>query len=498
VLDSAGDEHSKRESGAASARRFRLHIEQSEVLMRRLGSCLLTAVALLSGVGLMRLSTAADRPAAAPAGVRKPAEELCGAGSCAAAACHNANGARGSKGSEYTTWVTDDPHARAVEVLYGEKSLQIEKRRKRTPRVEAEHPESDPLCLNCHVMPGIRALDQSQTGGPPQRETFALGDGVSCEACHGAAGGWLTQHYTADWRARTPEQKSAEGLRSTKNLRVQVEVCVRCHVGEGNIDVNHDLIAAGHPRLNFEYAAYLANLPKHWDDKKDKADHPDFEARAWAIGQVVSAQASLELLAHRSNPLNKRQRWPEFAEYDCFACHHDLAPESWRSQPQYVKRRLWVPAWNTWYVSPALDSLAKAQAEGQADALTKQLGDLRTAMGFFSSDRANASKGAGAAAKSLAGWLQALEKTQFDPERLKPLTATIEAGWDRDLHECTWDQAVQYYLALAAMRQALLDRQTPLTRATQREYLIDLRCKLGFPCDYDSPRGLDPVTLPKK
>jgi hypothetical protein len=462
-----------------------------------MGCCLLTAVLVLSGVRQIRLSTAADRPAAAPAGVRKPAEELCGAGSCAAAACHNANGARGSKGSEYTTWVIDDPHARAVEVLYDAKSLQIEKRRKRPPGVEADHPESDPLCLNCHVLPGIKAY-RSQSHEFSRRETFSLDDGVSCEACHGEAGGWLTEHYTKGWREKSAKEKEAQGMRNTKDLRVRAEVCVRCHVGEGDIDVNHDLIAAGHPRLNFEYAAFLANLPKHWDHKKDKADHPDFEARAWAIGQVVSARASLELLAHRSGAANKRQRWPEFAEYDCFSCHHDLAPESWRSRPEYVKRRAWVPAWNTWYISPALDALGKAQAEGQANALTKQLTDLRTAMGFFSSNRADASERAGAVAKSLAAWLQALEKTQFDPERLKLLTATVEAGWDRDLHECNWDQAVQYYLALAAMRQALSDRELPLTRATQREYLTDLRCELSFPCEYDSPRGLDPATLPKK
>ena len=184
----------------------------------------------------------------------------CAAGSCAAAACHNGNGAKGDRGSEYTTWVLHDPHSRAFEVLYGKKSLQIEKNRQRPPGVKEDHPESDPLCLNCHVQPGIEAL--ADNGGRlPRRKAFALEDGVGCEACHGAAGGWLTQHYTAAWRARTPAEKEAAGMANTKDLRVRAETCVRCHVGEGDLDVNHDLIAAGHPRLAFEYAAFQGNMP---------------------------------------------------------------------------------------------------------------------------------------------------------------------------------------------------------------------------------------------
>jgi hypothetical protein len=29
-------------------------------------------------------------------------------------------------------------------------------------------------------------------------------------------------------------------------------------------DVNHDLIAAGHPRLSFELSAFMATMPPHW------------------------------------------------------------------------------------------------------------------------------------------------------------------------------------------------------------------------------------------
>jgi hypothetical protein len=464
--------------------------------MRWLGSCLLAGAAIVAGAPLAWLSHGAEEPAAPPPA--PPQEfELRGAGSCAAAACHNGNGPRGSKGSEYTTWVTHDPHARAVEVLYDKRSQRIEKNRKRPREVDENHPESDPLCLNCHVQPGIETY-LSQTRKLPRRDTFSLDDGVSCEACHGAAGGWLTQHYTDTWRGLKPEEKDAQGMRNTRDLRVRAELCVRCHVGEGDLDVNHDLIAAGHPRLNFEYSAFLANVPKHWNEEKDRAGRRDFEARVWAIGQAVSARVSLELLAHRADPGNRRQRWPEFAEYDCFACHHNLAPKSWRSDPANVRRRLTTPAWNTWYLSPALAALSRAQAEGKPDPLEKQVAEVRTAMSFFASNRADAARAAGEAAQALAKWISGLETTRYDAARVKPLVSALESGIDKDLHECNWDQAMQYYLALAAMRQSLSDQDLPQVPGTRREYLADLRAKLGFPRGYDSPRGLDPATLPKK
>ena len=41
-------------------------------------------------------------------------------------------------------------------------------------------------------------------------------------------------------------------------------------------------------------------------------------------------RASLALFAHRAG--DAEAPWPELSEYDCFACHHDLADPSWRQQ----------------------------------------------------------------------------------------------------------------------------------------------------------------------
>jgi hypothetical protein len=87
-------------------------------------------------------------------------------------------------------------------------------------------------------------------------------DGVGCESCHGASGRWLGPHTTLGWRDRPWPEKAALGMRNTKDLASRARLCAGCHVGDGGSDdlpardVNHDLIAAGHPRLNFELSAY--------------------------------------------------------------------------------------------------------------------------------------------------------------------------------------------------------------------------------------------------
>ncbi len=246
-----------------------------------------------------------------------------GVASCAAAACHNGNGPRGSKGSEYTTWIAHDPHSRAFSVLIEARSRTIEKNYRRLKSVQEAHAEEDALCLKCHVQPGLSSINK--------HERFSTVDGVGCEACHGPAEKWLTRHYQADWKTLSAAETHALGMTDTRNLRTRAEACVGCHVGRGDANVNHDLIAAGHPHCGFEVqAAYLARYPRHWRISDERRRYPDFEARAWEEGQLVSAAAALELLHGRAT--RPGAPWPEFAELECAACHHDLQEPTARPQ----------------------------------------------------------------------------------------------------------------------------------------------------------------------
>jgi hypothetical protein len=75
-------------------------------------------------------------------------------------------------------------------------------------------------------------------------------------------------------------------------------------------------------------------MPRHW---KEAADADAYKpVRTFAVGQLVHLRASLDRLARRV----KGPVWPEYAELDCFACHHSLtrAEDSWRQAQGYENR----------------------------------------------------------------------------------------------------------------------------------------------------------------
>ena len=96
----------------------------------------------------------------------------------------------------------------------------------------------------------------------------------------------------------------------------------------------HEMIAAGHPDLVFELEAFSAAMPRHWKEATDP--DPYAAVRTFAVGQLVHFRSSLDRLARRV----KSPVWPEYAELDCFACHHSLtrAEDSWRQAQGYEHR----------------------------------------------------------------------------------------------------------------------------------------------------------------
>lgn len=258
-----------------------------------------------------------------------------GVASCAASACHGRPDPA-SHGGEWSTWSRRDPHARAYDVLLQDRSRQIEQRL--NPDRGEPHPEKDDVCLNCHVEPGIAQAERSPR--------FAFADGVGCESCHGPSGNWLHEHGRPGW-TQAKKGEPPTGMKDLRDFRVRAEVCTSCHIGKDDIAVTHDLIAAGHPRLRFEFAAYLANYPPHWPTDRDRQKYPDLDATAWLVGQTVSAEASLQLLSHRARSRNGT--WPELTDFDCFACHHDLVAGSWRQQDRTPHSHLGTLALNEWY-----------------------------------------------------------------------------------------------------------------------------------------------------
>lgn len=250
-----------------------------------------------------------------------------GPGGCAASSCHGSVQPKLTTRilqNEYTIWIAQDKHARAFSVLQNSVSVRIGKILNIGPPAQA------PKCLVCHAL-SVPAEQQAQT--------FELGDGVSCENCHGPASGWLGPHTTKNW----PHEKSVQlGMYDTRNLENRTAKCLTCHLGTAEKFVDHEMIAAGHPDLTFDLGLFSFAMPAHW--KMPEQDKPWRQVQAWGVGQAVQLRESLNRLARRANgPV-----WPEYAELDCFACHHSLtrAEDSWRQARGYAGRRAGNPPWN--------------------------------------------------------------------------------------------------------------------------------------------------------
>lgn len=223
-----------------------------------------------------------------------------GPASCAQELCHGAQ--RPSQvydvlQNEYYTWLDSDPHARAWDTLLEPRSVAMAK-----SFGLAEPPTRAAACLACHAPP----VPAARRAGP-----LDPSEGVTCERCHGPASGWRSEHTAADW---THADSVAAGMTDLADLGVRARTCLDCHLGGPGRVVDHDLIAAGHPRLQFELDNYSRAMPPHW------LPDPAGGARAWAVGQVEGFRAGLAELARRA----RSERWPDFSQLSCGACHHEL------------------------------------------------------------------------------------------------------------------------------------------------------------------------------
>jgi hypothetical protein len=390
-------------------------------------------------------------------------------------------------------------HSRAYQVLFDQRSADIVRSLAGDGNPH-EPAYKDERCLACHTTPRPQAALAATSWMNP--------DGVGCESCHGASGRWLGLHTTTGWELKDRQAKAALGLANTKDLAVRAAVCAGCHVGRSSSDgllkrdVNHDLIAAGHPRLNFELAAFLDNLPPHWEEKDENADPKEptkraanFPARAWAIGQLATELASLQLLHARV--ADAAAPWPEFTEYGCFSCHHDLRDEAWRRAARSDKSTVGTPRRGSW-TRPLTDVVIKQFIAGAAtQPYTESLDRLAQAMAQPVPDKGVVRREARAATESLGTCLNQLAGSRFGPGEVQRLIERLNhpQAWEK---VASWDQAAQHYLALVALRQAWVGLE-PARKADQdrlKTWLDDIYRKLTFPSGLDSPRGFDPSQFP--
>ena len=410
-----------------------------------------------------------------------------GVASCSTSSCHG-----GPKGANHdvqsfaaTIWVNDDPHSRAAEVLHEPRSLAMAR------LLGIGAPQRARQCLVCHAT-------QDLNDAPlPSR---VLADGVGCAACHGDPTHWESLHTLDGWRQLPPDDRKALGYVDLSTPLARVRTCLLCHVGDANHEVNHDLVAAGHPRLTFEFAAYQRLEPRHWSPAGKAEATADFTERSWAVGQAATLEAVARLLEVRARRAVEEPvaRWPEFAELDCASCHRPLGGPGLASRSVLPGALPGTPSWQPWQVAAGrllgTQSADAAGVEANVIALRVLLAADWAGAEVEGLDRVRRQAGSLAAA---AGRLseQLSQGPRINLQGTPAAVETMVANSPRDWQ--SWDSAVQTYLALEAARQGgparLGSAGCRLPQGSRSGPALDtLRRSLQLPDGSNTPRDFDP------
>jgi hypothetical protein len=384
--------------------------------------------------------------------------KITGAASCATSNCHA--GPRpglldptSKRSMEYQVWLENDPHSLSWRTICSEESIAMMRRLAILDGEQVINQEGFDNCLACHN--STQRFDEprfAKTTG--QDVNRFLREGVGCSGCHGPSEKWINTHFQAGW---TPESATQDGFVAAGDLYVRARMCASCHVGDKDRDMNHDIIAAGHPALRYELATFHAWQPKHWRDAENE-DKATYEARLWLAGQVAAADASLALLQTRAKKAHTVSEWPEFAAYNCASCHHNLGLDNDREgltqrRPATAIYSQWNDAGLRWVIEYRM---ANGEAILEDDQLMAALNRVRSEMERRPRPDANKVAIASAAARAaLADWFDGQpgvhERFHFRSDRLGLVIADA-AGRAETFR--SWESAVQFYLALVAARES--------------------------------------------
>ena len=423
----------------------------------------LLALALLAILLPAPVAAQDDGPTLAPGAYVGP-------GTCANGACHGAPEPRAGDsilGNEYTSRVLD-PHFRAYDVLGSELAAAM---------AEALSPGSSAFelesCLACHAV--------QVAAGVPSSGIYA-DDGISCEGCHGPAGGWLARHHDEGW---SHADSVAAGMNDLRRPAVRAEVCFGCHLGDESRKVDHRLIAAGHPRLTFELDNFSEvddpenqQLLRHWRPSRVAAGHG---VRAWAAGQATAFASSLRRLADDAEGDGP---WPEFAALDCAGCHHPVGDGSWRQRAGYSFRG-GLPQWSPapWAVLRHLvaefDGDLASELDTEVEKLANRVASLRHPDKVAGQARALADR--------LADLAPRLEGLRFDRGRTRDLVDRLTTDGERLLAA---DLASAEQVAWALQSLEAHQRRLTGRRGSQEQTaaLDRLFAELADPMAFDAER----------
>jgi hypothetical protein len=334
--------------------------------------------------------------------------------------------------SEGLIYRREDKHAQAYELLIAPDGLGQRMAR----ALNIADLSQARQCLSCHSgWLSTRGIEK-----PPTFES-----GVTCESCHGPSRLWDEPHSEPAWRKVTIDEKKKLGMTDVRDPVVRAKLCYSCHIGnsdEGKV-VTHDMYAAGHPPLpGVEIETFVAAMPAHSRKLEEKGDFefrkefirasrsgsmaqaPDGLPRTKGVlvGGIIALRESLQLFAQQSGP----DKGPEFAMFDCQACHHELRLPAWRQARAGLGRpgRPRLPEWPAVLATIGIAQGERDPAAAQRDLklLQEQLQQLARALDERpfggSSNVQDVINGRDTRDDGLLGWLdkkaQALAARSFD------------------------------------------------------------------------------------
>ena len=207
---------------------------------------------------------------------------------CSSSLCH---GGAGEKRGQLPIWKKQDRHARSFATLATVRSSRMTQAMGLGTDARAAV-----RCTECHAP--MASVPEARLASAVRPE-----DGISCESCHGPAGGWVRSHTREDF---SHAHKVQLGVRELRDLRARANACVACHQV-----LAPDLLAAGHPALLFELDAQTAAEPPHWVEHG--RENPAFLGpQAWLVGQAAALREvswSLQQNAASANDEPVRADW---------------------------------------------------------------------------------------------------------------------------------------------------------------------------------------------
>jgi hypothetical protein len=412
---------------------------------------------------------------------------------CMTTACHGSNvpdtkiWQRAGK-----IWLDQDPHARAYTSLLTQASAKIVSRlanEELEPSSQAYRDLLNAQCVSCHASENAPEKDRNL--------------GAECQVCHGSADAWGSEHYSSKWKALGSSRFDNSRMLNVESVASRARICSSCHIGELNRlsglnigkdrEVDHRVMAAGHPPMHFDFESYMRRYPVHWDTRDETTGlGTSIGIERWRTGKITAAITKLNLLAARAersaSNSAKVNDWPELTEYNCTSCHHALDQPSWRQ----ARGANAIADWDDWCISQ-LDCAVRDPLRAE---LETQLIDLKRHVEQLSPEPRQVAM----SALSLRRWLEIeLDHVSSPTENnVELVLAKLKSRLERAGEIRNWESATQWYIATRVLseRIGIAGLSDPVPFVSEDPFVGSNRTwRPTFSKEFDTPQRFHPDML---